>query len=151
MSRCQAFAALIGAIAFCLPHSTATAGELDGMWRLKYVELMGRRITSDPEFRSVVVIAGNDWTASSKDRRTNFQARFTTNDQASPREIDLFSITENRLVSRGIFEVFGKTFKVCRSSGLVVPPRPKTFASDGRTGAMLFVYERSRPAGSPVR
>lgn len=133
---------LVAAGSACLADDKDDAKALEGTWALVGGEQEGKPLAKEKLKGGQLVIKGDQHTVQVGEDR--YVGRHKLDPSKSPKTIDATDVEgpfKGKTVL-GIYEVTGKTFKVC-----FAPPgkdRPTAFTTKEGTGTILHVWERQK-------
>ncbi len=114
---------------------------LQGSWTLVAMEVEGKAVEADKLRGTTLTIKDNQYTLVT--RQGQHKVEITLDPAARPRAIDMkFLDGPNKdRVGRGIYEIDGNTFKVCRHLD-PQDPRPDGFKTADKIGRFVMVWEK---------
>ncbi len=115
--------------------------ELEGTWTMSALEVEGTKVAEERLQGSQLVIKEGKYIVIT--RGTTHETLITLDPTKKPKQIDMvFSEGENKdKLQRGIYELDGDTFKLCRSRDPDFD-RPKDFTTAPGTGLFCVTWKR---------
>src|SRR5262245_6051015 len=115
--------------------------KLQGSWVMDALEIDGKQVPTEKLQGTTLVIKGDKYIVTVKD--TKHETVLTLNPAKKPKEVDMVFLdgANKDKIHRGIYELEGDTFKLCRARE-PDGERPTEFATSPNTGVFVVVWKR---------
>jgi uncharacterized protein (TIGR03067 family) len=115
---------------------------LQGAWVMESLEIDGEQVPAEKLAGTTLTMSGNKYIVTVKGKM--HETVITLDPAKKPKAIDMvFAEGPNKdKVHRGIYDLQGDTFKICRGQGPEAE-RPTEFATEASSGKFIVVWKRA--------
>ena len=118
--------------------------KLQGTWVMAGLEIDGQVVPEEKIKGTTLTVKGDRYTTRTQGK--SHEVAFKLDPSQTPRAIDMYfpDGPEVPKLSKGIYEIDGDTFRLCRHQA-PGQDRPTSFATSPDTGLFLVVWKRQKP------